>query len=42
VFPQSLTYLTDRGIELQKGFLREEANAVLELYRQGQGVIYNG
>jgi tRNA(Arg) A34 adenosine deaminase TadA len=42
VFPQSLTYLTDRGIELQKGFLREEANAVLELYRQNQGVIYNG
>lgn len=42
VFPQSLDYLRQRGIELVHGFMRTEANQVLELYRQGQGVIYNG
>lgn len=42
VFPESLQYLRKRGIEIVAGFLREEANAVLELYRQNKGVIYNG
>lgn len=42
VFPQSLDYLRQRGIALELGFLRNEANAVLELYRQTRGVIYNG
>ncbi len=42
VFPESLRYLEDRGIEIVHGVMRDEANAVLELYRTGKGVIYNG
>lgn len=41
VFPESHAYLEARGVRLVHGVLREEANAVLELYRQTQGVIYN-
>ena len=42
VFPESHAYLEARGIQIVHGVLREEANAVLELYRTSQGVIYNG
>ncbi|HEV2130602.1 MAG TPA: nucleoside deaminase [Longimicrobiaceae bacterium] len=42
VFPESHAYLEARGIEIVDGVLREEANAVLELYRASKGVIYNG
>ncbi len=41
VFPESHAYLEARGIEIVHGVLREEANAVLELYRSGKGIIYN-
>jgi tRNA(Arg) A34 adenosine deaminase TadA len=41
VFPESHAYLEARGIEIVHGVLREEANAVLELYRSSKGIIYN-
>jgi tRNA(Arg) A34 adenosine deaminase TadA len=42
VFPASYKYLEDRGITIQRNTLREEARAVLELYRTKSGRIYNG
>jgi tRNA(Arg) A34 adenosine deaminase TadA len=42
VFPESYQYLEDRGITISRNVLREEARAVLELYRQKSGKIYNG
>lgn len=42
VFPESHAYLEARGIEIVHGVLRDEANAVLELYRSSKGIIYNG
>lgn len=42
VFPESYQYLEDRGIRIDRMVLRDEARAVLELYRSGSGVIYNG
>ena len=42
VFPESHAYLEARGIEIVHGVLRDEANAVLELYRARKGTIYNG
>lgn len=42
VFPQSYQYLKERGIEIVRNVLRDEARAVLELYRQKSGKIYNG
>lgn len=42
VFPQSLEYLRTRGISVETGYMRPQANAVLELYRKNKGVIYNG
>ena len=42
VFPESHEYLRARGIEIVDGVLRDEANAVLELYRAHKGTIYNG
>lgn len=42
VFPESFDYLRQRGIEFQHGYLRDEANEVFDLYRQRNGVIYNG
>lgn len=42
VFPQSMDYLRERGIEIITGYMRKEANDVLELYRKNKGVIYNG
>lgn len=42
VFPESYEYLEERGIEIVRGVLRDEARAVLELYRAHRGEIYNG
>jgi tRNA(Arg) A34 adenosine deaminase TadA len=42
VFPESHAYLRARGIEIVLGVLRDEAGAVLELYRARGGPIYNG
>jgi tRNA(Arg) A34 adenosine deaminase TadA len=42
VFPESYKYLEDRGIQFVRNVLRDEARAVLELYRSKSGKIYNG
>ncbi len=42
VFPESHAYLEARGVQIVHGVLRDEANAVLELYESSQGIIYNG
>jgi tRNA(Arg) A34 adenosine deaminase TadA len=42
VFPESYRYLEDRGIVIEHNVLRDEARAVLELYRTTSGKIYNG
>ena len=42
VFPESHAYLEARGVHIVHGVLRDEANAVLELYRAKKGIIYNG
>jgi tRNA(Arg) A34 adenosine deaminase TadA len=42
VFPESYKYLEDRGLTIVRNVLREEARAVLELYRASSGKIYNG
>ena len=42
VFPASYDYLEKRGIEIVRDLLRDEARAVLELYRATNGRIYNG
>jgi tRNA(Arg) A34 adenosine deaminase TadA len=42
VFPESYRYLEDRGIAIEHHVLREDARAVLELYRTTSGKIYNG
>jgi tRNA(Arg) A34 adenosine deaminase TadA len=41
VFPESYAYLESRGITIVRNVLRDEARAVLELYRAKQGAIYN-
>ena len=41
VFPESHAYLEARGVEIVLGFLRDEANDVLELYRRQGGLVYN-
>jgi tRNA(Arg) A34 adenosine deaminase TadA len=41
VFAESWRYLEQRGIRTTRGVLREEAVAVLELYRATGGAIYN-
>jgi len=42
VFPESYRYLEERGIGIVHNVLRDEARAVLELYRANSGKIYNG
>ena len=42
VFPASYAYLEERGIRISRHILRDEARAVLELYRLKRGQIYNG
>jgi tRNA(Arg) A34 adenosine deaminase TadA len=41
VFPQSYTYLEERGVTITRNVLRQEAAGVLELYRRKGGQIYN-
>lgn len=41
VFPQSYAYLVERGVTITRGVLRQEAAAVMELYRREGGLIYN-
>jgi tRNA(Arg) A34 adenosine deaminase TadA len=41
VFPESHAYLEARGVAITRGVLRQEAAAVLELYRRQGGTIYN-
>jgi tRNA(Arg) A34 adenosine deaminase TadA len=41
VFPESYAYLEERGITITRGVLRQEAAAVMELYRRQGGKIYN-
>jgi tRNA(Arg) A34 adenosine deaminase TadA len=42
VFPASYAYLEERGVSIVRGVVRAEARAVLQLYRERQGKIYNG
>ena len=42
VFPQSYSYLEDRGIEIVHGVCRTEAVDVLDLYLKSNGIVYNG
>ena len=42
VFPESYRYLQERGIEIVHDVCREEARAVLDLYQERGGRIYNG
>lgn len=42
VFPESYQYLEERGLIIVRNVLREEARAVLELYRSRGGMVYNG
>jgi tRNA(Arg) A34 adenosine deaminase TadA len=42
VFPESYRYLETRGIKIERSVLRDEARAVLDLYRTSSGKIYNG
>jgi len=41
VFPESYAYLEERGIEIVRGVLRDEALAVLHEYRERGGPVYN-
>jgi tRNA(Arg) A34 adenosine deaminase TadA len=41
VFPESYAYLESRGIAITRGVMRTEAAAVIELYREQGGPIYN-
>jgi len=41
VFPESYTYLQERGVAITRSVLRREAADVLELYRRQGGQIYN-
>lgn len=42
VFPQSYDYLRERGMTFRAGVLRDQGRAVLQLYRERGGPIYNG
>jgi tRNA(Arg) A34 adenosine deaminase TadA len=42
VFPASYQYLERRGLAVVGGVLRDEAREVFRLYRERQGVVYNG
>lgn len=42
VFAESYAYLAARGLSVVRGFLRDEAAAVLDVYRRMGGVAYNG
>jgi tRNA(Arg) A34 adenosine deaminase TadA len=42
VFPESFEYLSNRGVEIVRGLMREEARSVLERYWHLGGPVYNG
>ena len=42
VFPESFDYMARRGVEVVRGVLREEGAAVLRMYVERSGEIYNG
>jgi len=42
VFPESYAYLAERGIEIVRGIMRDEARQVLAAYARTRGTIYNG
>jgi tRNA(Arg) A34 adenosine deaminase TadA len=42
VFPESYTYLEDRGVEIERSVMRAKAAEVLDLYIERGGEIYNG
>ena len=42
VYESSYEYLRDRGIEVVRGLMREEAVKAFDLYKEKGGVIYNG
>lgn len=42
VFPESYRYLADRGIEIVRDVLADEAREVLQLYSTRGGPLYNG
>jgi tRNA(Arg) A34 adenosine deaminase TadA len=42
VFPESYAYLESRGLTIVRDVLRDQARAVLQLYRAQGGEIYNG
>lgn len=42
VFPESHQYLEARGISIVRRLLADEAEAVLRLYQERGGVVYNG
>ncbi len=41
VYESSYNYLIDRGIEIKRGLMREEAVKAFDLYKEKGGVIYN-
>ena len=42
VFEQSFAYLRERGVEIVEGVSRAEGRAVLQMYRERGGPLYNG
>lgn len=42
VTPAAYEHLRGRGIAVRRGVLREEAREVLQRYRSGGGLVYNG
>jgi hypothetical protein len=42
VYESSYEYLRDRGIEVKRGVMREEAVKAFDLYKERGGIIYNG
>ncbi len=42
VYESSYKYLRDRGIEINRGLMREEAVKAFDLYKERDGIIYNG
>lgn len=41
VFAETYSYLKARGIQIVHGVMREDARAVLRLYADGHGIVYN-
>ena len=41
VFPESYTYLEERGMEIVRGVCHAQANAVIQAYFSGGGLIHN-